>query len=207
MKIDTQRLMKAYFKILADDSRIRMIGLLSREEHTVRPLAFILGLQEPTISHHLSKLRAVGFVTLRAEGNRRYYRLHQENFDQFKTAVADIENLAPLEPEDRDNAWIAALPIDDWDKKILRDYTFAGRLRQIPMKERKLLVILRWLVLDFAPDVTYTEAEVNEIITRYHDDYATLRRDLISYGFLRRERGGSKYWLTPEDEIPPAADS
>ena len=79
MKIDTQRLLQAYFKTLADDTRIRMVGLLAREENSVRQLASLLSVREPTVSHHLSKLRAVGLVTMRAEGNRRFYRLNQQN--------------------------------------------------------------------------------------------------------------------------------
>ena len=42
--------------------------------------------------------------------------------------------------------------------------------------------------------------QVNDILLRYHEDYAGLRRDLVDFGFLRRERGGSQYWLTPEGE-------
>ena len=89
---------------------------------------------------------------------------------------------------------------EDLDKKVLRDYTREGRLTKIPSKQKKLLAVLRWLVGYFEPDCTYTEREVNDIIAQVHDDYATLRRDLVDFGFLRRERGGGQYWLTPEDE-------
>ena len=30
-----------------------------------------------------------------------------------------------------------------------------------------------------------------------------LRRDLVDFGYLRRERGGGKYWLAPDDEKQP----
>ncbi|MDP9233795.1 MAG: DUF2087 domain-containing protein, partial [Actinomycetota bacterium] len=40
----------------------------------------------------------------------------------------------------------------------------------------------------------YEEREVNRILKRYHDDYATLRRYLVDEGFLSRDAG--KYWRT-----------
>ena len=66
---------------------------------------------------------------------------------------------------------------------------------------------LRWLATKFQAGVKYTEREVNAIIqTVYPADHATLRRDLVDFGFLRRERGGGEYWLAPEDkaETPSA---
>lgn len=194
--------LKFCLKALADDTRLRMIGVLGTGEHTVRQLASMLGVREPTVSHHISKLRSVGFVKLRMDGNQHFYRLNEESLARFKDMVAHIEEFAPKKPEASDDSWIDQLPFEDWQKKIIRDYTFAGRLRQIPSKEKKLLVILDWLSLQFDADATYSEPEVNAIIKRYHDDYATLRRLLISYGYMRRERGGAKYWVAPDNDVP-----
>ena len=72
---------------------------------------------------------------------------------------------------------------------MLKDYTINGRLKQIPAKQKKLLVILHWLAGQFEPDRKYTEREVNEILTRYHPDYASLRRDLIDALTLDAEIG------------------
>jgi biotin operon repressor len=186
------------FKALADESRLSLISWLSKGEYKVHQLGDLVGLSEPTVSHHLSKLRAVGLVNLREEGNQRFYRLNRERLEQFKEFVGNIENLAIA--AESDEAWIDALPFSAEDKKTLRNCTFNGRLRQIPSKEKNLLVVLRWLASKFEGGRTYTEPEVNAIIQQAHEDYATLRRDLVDFGFLRRERAGSKYWLTPEDE-------
>lgn len=57
------------------------------------------------------------------------------------------------------------------------------------------MIILCWLVSLFEKDRFYTELEVNEILKEvYEVDFVALRRDLIDFGFLRRERGGGKYW-------------
>lgn len=193
-----------YFKVLADETRLRMVGYLAKHEHNVQQLAALLGVREPTVSHHLSKMRSIGLVQLRVAGNQHFYSLHMEKLAWFKERVNELELHTPAPPEDMNNDWIDALPLEDWQKKIIRHNTFAGRLQQIPKKEKKLLVILHWLSLQFEADVIYTEPEVNAILKKYHDDYATLRRSLISYGYLRRERGGQTYWVTPDDEPIPS---
>jgi biotin operon repressor len=191
-----------FYKALADENRLKMVGLLHQGEYNVGQLASELGLKEPTISHHLSRLREVGLVNLRASGNQRFYRLNPGTLKRLKQLTADVETLSfELQPARQDEGWIDDLPLDAADRKVLKDYTEQRRLKHIPVKQKKLLAVLRWLILDFEAGMTYSESQVNAILTRYHEDYARLRRELVDFGFLRRERAGSKYWLTPEDEV------
>lgn len=67
-----------------------------------------------------------------------------------------------------------------------------GRLTSIPRKRAKLLVVLDRLCQEFDLGVTYREAEVVAVLTRFHDDHAALRRYLVEDGFLTREDG--VYW-------------
>ena len=67
-----------------------------------------------------------------------------------------------------------------------------GRLHTIPTKRSKLLVVLDHVAQQFEPGETYTEAEVNEVLRRFHPDYAALRRYLVESLFLEREDG--VYW-------------
>jgi hypothetical protein len=67
-----------------------------------------------------------------------------------------------------------------------------GRLVIMPSKRSKLLPVLDHIAQDFEPGRSYPEPEVNEILERYHDDYAALRRYLVDEGFLDREAG--VYW-------------
>ena len=188
-------------KAVADEHRLLMLRLMHAQERNVGELAELVSLSEPTVSHHISKLHSAGLLNLRMAGNQRFYRLNPKKLAQFKAMVAKIE-VMPEEQERAvsDNAWIDALDWDEADKKILRDYTIDGQLTQIPTKDKKCVVILRWLATRFQPDVRYTEKQVNAIITEVHNDYATLRRSLVDYGFMRRERGGGDYWLAPENE-------
>ncbi|MDZ4767438.1 MAG: metalloregulator ArsR/SmtB family transcription factor [Chloroflexota bacterium] len=198
-----QRWLLPYFKALADESRLTLFGLLAERETNVGDLALRMELSEPTVSHHLSKLREVGLVMLRTEGNQRFYRVNPTTLEQFKDAVQGVELLPVSLNAVSDETWIDALPEDfgDEDRALLRDLTQNGQLKQIPSKQVKLLLVLRWLVLKFDVEQLYTEKEVNAIIkTVYPYDHATLRRELVDFGFLRRERGGGKYWVTPESE-------
>lgn len=76
---------------------------------------------------------------------------------------------------------------------ILRAFIGAdGRLSSIPTKLTKRLVILDHIAQSFEPGVRYTEAEVNDVMHRFHADHAALRRYLIENEFL--ERADGEYW-------------
>ncbi|MFN8528416.1 MAG: metalloregulator ArsR/SmtB family transcription factor [Anaerolineae bacterium] len=194
------------FKALGDENRLLMLSWLAEREHNVTELAERLDVSEPTVSHHLSKLREAGFVALRTSGNQRFYRANDPTLERFKQAVQSMEKPAPSAKKQSDNRWIDALPpeFSENDRTYLRRISFDGRLTSLPPQRQtaKLDVIMRWLVTKFEPGVIYTEFEVNAILRTVHEDFAGLRRDLIDTGYLRRERGGSKYWRTPDEENP-----
>ena len=78
-------------------------------------------------------------------------------------------------------------------ERVLRSFTDAdGRLHTIPSKHRKLLVVLDRLAQEFEPGRRYTEAEVNDVLHRFHPDHAALRRYLVENDFMTREDG--VYW-------------
>ena len=76
--------------------------------------------------------------------------------------------------------------------KILSSFFADGRLTGVPAKLSKRLVVLDELAQSFEPGVRYPERDVNEILRRFHDDYAALRRYLIDASFLSRSEG--LYW-------------
>lgn len=66
------------FKALGDETRLRIVALLSHGELCVCHLEEALGLSQPNVSRHLGILRAVGVVGDRREGNWVYYRLLEQ---------------------------------------------------------------------------------------------------------------------------------
>ena len=206
-----------FLKALGDDTRLKLACLLSQKAYSVGELAGALDLTAPTVSHHLSKLREAGLVNLGVEGNAHYYRLNDELIERVKRTLLTPAMLAEMAEQltnadlfrqkasaarAQAEAWLDDLDMDEEDRKVLRDYTRAGRLTQIPSRQKKLLVVLRWLATKFAPGVKYPEREVNAILKQVHPDSASLRRYLIEFGLLEREGGGGMYWRAAE--IPEA---
>ncbi len=205
MIIDQHEQTLRMLKALADESRLALLWLLRDSERTVGDLAEGVNLGEPTVSHHLARLREVGLVTLRMAGNQRFYRINESGLATFKRLAAEIEQLRPApERAPSDDRWIAALGWSVEDQQVLREYTSSGQLTRMPnrqKKQRHLIVVLRWLASLFQADRLYSEGEVNAILKAvYEEDHVSLRRDLVDFGYLRRERGGGKYWLTPASE-------
>ncbi|HPH98555.1 MAG TPA: metalloregulator ArsR/SmtB family transcription factor [Anaerolineaceae bacterium] len=205
-KLENQMMDAALFmlKALADGSRLTLLRILNEGELSVGEMAERLNLGEPTVSHHLVRLREAGLVTLRMAGTQRFYRVNATGLAKFKALANEIEKLPPVEtPVVSDDRWIDTLDWDDADKQVLKEYTSNGKIKRLPTKQKKFLIILRWLATLFKPDTMYTESEVNTILKAvYEFDYVSLRRDLISMGYLRRERGGGKYWLAPAEDAP-----
>lgn len=191
-------------KALAEENRIHLLRLLHEHEYSVGDLAERVSLSEPTVSHHLTRLREAGLVNLRTAGTQRFYRVNPNGIMKFKHLAAEIEQLpAEEKPAVSDDRWIEKLGWPKEDSKVLRDYTRGGKLTRIPLKKKKMMVVLRWLSTLFQPDTMYTEKEVNTIIRAiYAEDHVALRRGLIDMGYLRRERGGGQYWLAPSNEKP-----
>jgi len=67
------------FKVLSDETRLRITVLLAKEELCVCQLSGILDISQPKISRHLSKLRDLGFVIDQRQEKFVYYRLNKEN--------------------------------------------------------------------------------------------------------------------------------
>ena len=177
----------AFFKAMAHESRLRIVGLLSQGERSVQDLAEALDLKEPTVSHHLALLKAQGLVTVRAEGTTRWHALDLGALERLSRRV--------LEPDALGRG--ASAETLDGDARILRAFLDAdGRLKVIPAARRKRTVVLRWLARAFEPERRYGEAEVNALLQQRHWDSATLRRELVGHAMLAREAG--VYWRLPE---------
>lgn len=177
---DSQILMQL-LKVLADESRIRILGILTDREASVDELAAYLGLRAPTVSHHLSRLRELHLVSMRAQGNVHFYRFQPESLHQL-TRLLQPEQLAAM----------ANVDGDAWEQKVLKDFLIGEQLKEIPASRKKRLVILKWLADKFGWNVRYPEPEVNEQIKQHHPDFATLRRELVGNRLMQRENG--VYW-------------
>lgn len=67
--------MTAVFEVLAEHNRRRILDLLREAERPVGDLVAALDVSQPTVSKHLRVLRDAGLVDVRADAQRRLYRL------------------------------------------------------------------------------------------------------------------------------------
>jgi len=176
----------SFFKALANESRLKLVGLLAQCDRSVEELATLLQLKEPTVSHHLAKLKALNLVEMCPQGNTHLYRLNQGALQDLAKTMLVSTNHETL---------AADLNGEAWEEKVLRSYVEAGRLRDIPASRKKRWVILKWLVGHFECDRMYPEPELNQILKQFHPDVATLRREFIGYQMMQRQ--GGNYWRLP----------
>ena len=178
------------FKALADANRLRIIGILTQQPYTVEELAAMLGLKPSTVSHHLSKLSEVGLVSARGVGYYSIYQLEKDALAGHMQRISSGEQIAAI---------TADVDLDAFDRKVVNDYSLPdGRLKTIPAQRKKREAVLRYVVKAFEHGARYNEKQVNEILSRFHEDTASLRRELIGYKLMAREGGGGDYWRVDE---------
>lgn len=174
------------FKALADASRLKIVGLLAQQPYTVEQLAAMVGVKPSTVSHHLSKLAEVGLVSARAEGYYSVYQLEKDVLSESMQRIFSSEQRAVI---------TANVDLGAYERKVVGDYLLPnGRLKTIPGQRKKLEAVLRHIVRTFEPGLRYSEKQVNEMLLRFHDDTAYLRRELVGYKLMAREGGGGEYW-------------
>jgi predicted transcriptional regulator len=192
MEYQTEELL-IFFKALADANRLKIVGLLAQNSHSVEDLAALLGLSSSTVSHHLSRLSDAGLVSAKAEGYYSVYSLQTKTLEDMAQRILSREVLPSVAPE---------VNPDEYDRNILKNFLLPdGRIKAIPAQLKKAQVIFRYLVNQFEYGKQYTEKEVNAILENYHEDYASLRRALIEEKLMAREGGGGLYWRIPESKM------
>lgn len=177
-----------FFKALADSNRLKIVGLLAEKAYSVEELAALLQLKPSTVSHHLSKLSEAGLVQSHAESYYSVYQLDKQMLEEKRRTMFSQTELSNVAAE---------VDADAYDTKVVRDFTRSdGSLKAIPAQRKKLDAILRHVVKSFDAGKRYSEKSVNEILAKYHEDTATLRRELVGAGLMERKGGGGEYWRT-----------
>ena len=122
----------------------------------------------------------------RAESYYNVYQLDQAVLESKARSMFSQQELSIVASE---------VDADAYDKKVIKDYSRRdGSLKTLPSQRKKLEAILRYVVKAFEVGKRYSEKQVNEILARYHEDTATLRRELVGFGLMQREGGGGEYW-------------
>ena len=166
-------------KALAEPHRLCAVAAIAERPRTGTELCELLDLGPPTVSHHMSRLEAAGIVRVTREGQRRRYALER----------GAMQQLASTRPD-------ARVPDEGGEPDDASSFFSEERLVSIPTRRKKRVAVLQRLMQGFEPERTYSEGEVNAVLGRVHDDVATLRRELVGYGFMTRS--GSTYRVATE---------
>lgn len=170
---DISRLLRAF----TDPKKLKLLGLICDEALPLHTLARMVGLSETETIKHVGVLEEAGLLvkTFAADGFRWQY--------QPKPV---FEALASLRQESKpvlEAEWMSD------EAKVLGDFFVNGRLQTIPAQRKKRDIVLRYLAQRFEFGRTYTEQDVNFVLLDYHDDYASLRREMVDTKLMAREKG------------------
>lgn len=176
------------FKCLADKSRLQILKSLALEDMYVERLAERLDLTAPTVSFHLKKLADAGAVRSYKTQYYTMYALCSEVFEQRMIDVLREKSEEAELQQQRDAAY---------RQKVIDAFFDYGKLLSIPAQRKKKRIVLEEIAKAFQPGRTYTEKEVNLLIADFHDDFCTIRRDMISEGLMARD--GQTYWLVEDN--------
>ncbi len=178
---DNARELAHLLKVIADETRLRILGLLAAQPLVGKEIAARLDLTPPTVSHHMRKLVDAGIVTATSDAQMRRYALNGDLLRAMRRV--------PLEPESKDQSVTGEGAEEAYRAKVLGNFFDGDRLKTIPARRKQRVIVLQKLMERFDPSQTYHEREVNDLLRTAHDDVASLRRELVDYGFMTRERG------------------
>jgi hypothetical protein len=181
--------------LLAEPDRLRALAAVALGAGTLPEVAERAGLEPKAAARALARLVAGGLLDGGSGGD---YRVRAEALKAASRPAAAGTGTGGT--GGREGGAAAESP----EAAVLRRFVHDGRLLAMPAARGKRLVVLDHLAGQFEPGRRYPEREVNELLGRYHPDYAMLRRYLVDDGFLDREdepapSGSSSvkvYWRT-----------
>lgn len=98
---DDLRELRRFHKVLADVNRLRILRRLADGPAAVTELVDNVGLSQPLVSWHLSKLREVGLVSARRQGRVTVHTIVPEAFDALRDRELRALGLGAPEPRRR----------------------------------------------------------------------------------------------------------
>jgi hypothetical protein len=156
--------------LLSDDERLRVFAAVALGATTSEDVARATGLDAARVQTVLPRLVSAGLIDP-AEG----LRVRTESLDEASRARPPRRRGLPGATEEQ--------------AVVLRNFAEDGRLRALPARALQRRIVLEYLAERFEPRRDYTEAEVNELLAAFHDDYVTVRRLLVDEHLLERSSG------------------
>jgi DNA-binding HxlR family transcriptional regulator len=177
-------------KALGEESRLLIIDSLKESPKYVEELAERLKLAVSTVSFHLKKLESAGLVR---SVKKQYYAVYYLNEDLLRLTLSEITTFSSTHRNLQDERMLK------YKNKVIRTFFRRGRLEKLPSQYKKRIIVLEEIMKRFS-DKTYSEKEVDNIISEVYDDYVTVRRLLIDERKMIRRKG--IYNISPDNSVP-----
>ena len=161
-------------KLIADETRLKILNILLKEDSYIEKIACELSLTPATICYHLKKMESAGVVNC---SRSQFYIIYSLNRDIFEKPLYEL-----IKKDD-----VVIDTEEKYKKEVISNFFKYGRLTQIPTQRKKREIVLFEILKQFETDREYGEKEVNEIILRYHEDFCTIRREMIAFGMMTRD--------------------
>jgi hypothetical protein len=156
--------------LLGDEDRLRVVGAIALGARTIDDVAEAAGLAADDVRRALPRLVAAGIVS-RDCGLQIDLGAFQDAARERPERVRELPDATPEQA------------------RILRNFVEDGRLKSLPVRASQRRLVLEYLAARFDEGADYAETDVNDLLGRYHDDYASLRRYLVDEGLLTRTNG------------------
>ncbi|NMA84316.1 MAG: DUF2087 domain-containing protein [Epulopiscium sp.] len=141
-----------------------------------------LGLSTSTIFFHLKELMDADIVSCKKE---QYYTIYSLNEEIFTMNLKDLV-------KDNRNEEVLNLREEKYKERVIESFFKYNKLMNLSVQKKKKQIVLEKIIESFEWDRIYTEKEVNLRIADIHDDFCTIRRDLIGFNLMTRKGGEYK---------------
>ncbi|MGH2808368.1 MAG: DUF2087 domain-containing protein [Actinomycetota bacterium] len=162
--------------VLADIDRFKVISAIALGAGDISAIAESSGIPMRSVEKALSRLVAADLIT--------------NDIGRWRVRFDELQLQAREAAAER----AAADTGPEGAADVVRRFFKHGRLTFIPASHSKRVAVLDHLVQVFEPGRVYPEGELNERLSAFHEDYASLRRYMVEEGLL--DRADNKYWRT-----------
>lgn len=163
---------------LLDLDRLRVVAALVAGPANRLQLHKATGIGQRDLLRHMDNLQQVGLIRLCEPASMHpdsLYELNPKALSEARRALGKYKGVRPRPTDARE--------------MVLDTYMRGGKIQALPRKQEQLIVILDEVALRFEADKPYTEREVNVILEELNEDYCTVRRDLVDFGYMTRSKG------------------
>ncbi len=180
-----------FLKLIADKTRLNIVGLLAEHPRSGDELAALLNVNPSTISQHISRMKKLGLIRVRAE---QYYNIYEIDFDCFNwytsqlTAVGLSTRVLSSE----------AINFEAYEQQILDKWVKDNSLQGVPSQIQHRPVLIKWLTHKFDRDRKYAKEQVRDVLAAYCGPQFqnSWHKILLKEGKLSRLSNREWYWRT-----------